>query len=212
MTETEIDTDAPQPKAKNSKSWPRHPDEWYVEPQASTAFLLARETFRGVSWDPCCGGGNIVRALLDAGLPAIGTDIRTRAPGSAWFKGERDFINGDPATFPRANNIIFNPPFFRGKGSEACIIQALGLPVEKVAAFLPMRFLFGERRAPRFWIGREPSRIWPVYPRPSCPPGDFLERGGEAKGGTDDFVWVVWDRGTSGGYSRFRWAPPEKAP
>lgn len=198
------------PVPKNAQKWPRHPDEWYVEPTSSTRFLLERERFVGRCWDPCCGGGNIVRTLLDAGIDAIGTDIRTRVPGASWFAGELDFRNGDPATFPLASNIVFNPPFFRGEGSEECIIQALGLSVQKVAAFLPMRFLFGERRAPRFWIGREPSRIWPVYPRPSCPPGDFLERGGEAKGGTDDFVWVVWDRGMSGGYSRFTWAPPKR--
>lgn len=197
-------------KEKKSHKWDRAADEWYVETVASVEFLIARERFRGLVYDPCAGRGTIPETFIAAGIDAIGTDLRTRKPGASWFRGELDFWHDLETPLPHASNIVMNPPFYRGKGLEAFIRRALKMPVYKVAVFVPVSFLFGEERAPRFYDDIPPSRVWPVYPRPSCPPGVYLEAGGKPMGGSSDFVWLVWDRGTVPGTTRVLWSKPER--
>lgn len=44
--------------------WARDDLDWYVEPEGATTALARVERFNGSILDPCCGGGNVVRALL----------------------------------------------------------------------------------------------------------------------------------------------------
>lgn len=177
--------------AKLAHKFARHPDDWYVEPGRCTEQLLTVERFVGPVLDPTCGQGNIVKALLAGGVMAVGSDLVRRVSGEAlWFVGELDFINGPPVA---ADNIVFNPPYFRAKGTEACIRRALAVARGKVCVFVDRRFVTGGRRARGLYADHPPTRIWEISPRPSCPTGDFLLAGGEAKGGTADFCWLVWD-------------------
>lgn len=180
-----------QPQAKDAKVWPRAVDDWYVEPRQVTRQLLHVEHFSGPICDPCCGQGHIVEACLEAGLQAWGLDLRRRVQ-SPWFLGESDFL-GPQSTLLGAADCIFNPPYYRAAGAEACIRRALELAPGKVAVFIDGRFLWGATRGAGFWHDHPPSRVWLVTPRPSCPPGQWLLKGGAAKGGTPDFAWAVWD-------------------
>lgn len=213
-------------KRIRAHKWVRHPQDWYVEPSRATGQLLAVESFSGTSYDPACGQGNIVNAFLFAGRPCYGTDIRDRVtPVSgttpAWFKGTYDFLAPlglDPTGNPRqdtpslagllddpfwplggtiVDNIVMNPPFFRGKGAEAFIRRALRIAQRKVAAFVETRFLGSEARAGGFYLEHPPTSIWMVTPRPSCPPGDYLAAGNKAEGGRQDCCWIVWDKTTN---------------
>lgn len=195
---------------RKSKVWEREPDEWYVEPAAAVEFLLQRERFFGPVYDPCCGGGTIPKTMLAHGIEAFGTDLRTRRPGAEWFRGELDFMLDYQTPVPDCREIVFNPPFFKGKGLEAFLRRALSMPVTKVAAFVPARFLWSEDRAKGLYAQEQPARIWPIYPRPSCPPGPYLDAGGKAEGGSPDFAWVVWDVGITRGQTRFCWRLPER--
>lgn len=198
------------PKEKKARLWEPHPDEWYVETPESVRFLMAREAFHGPVYDPACGGGNIVKTFLAAGVQAVGTDLRTRRPGAEWFAGELDFMMDYQTPLPDHREIVMNPPFFRGKGLEAFIRRALSGPALKVAVFVPASFIWSEGRAVGLYQDHAPSRIWPIYPRPSCPPGDYLDAGNDAKGGTSDFAWLVWDAG-AGASTRFAWTPKRRA-
>ncbi|MFG1247286.1 hypothetical protein [Xanthobacter flavus] len=178
--------------AKKAHVWARHPEQWYVEPGSVTRQLLTVERFAGPVLDPCCGQGNIVTTMIEHGVQARGMDLVRRVEqGTPWFIGESDFLAGPvAASFP---NLVFNPPFFRAKGAEAFIRHAIGQASAKVAAFVDIRFITGAERANGLFAEHTPHRIWIVTPRVSCPPGEYLAAGNEAKGGTADWCWLVYD-------------------
>lgn len=184
------------------------PDGWYVEPTSSTEFLLARERFVGPVWDPCCGQGNIVTTMRAAGVEAYGTDIKRRVDDPAepdWWGGVSDFLADRWSHEGSMQNVVMNPPYGRALLAEAFIRKALAMPIAKVAAFANSKFLFGSGRAAGLYAEHRPSRVYPISPRPSCPPGEFLRRGGKASGGVENFVWIVWDLTAPPGASAIRW-------
>lgn len=183
--------------AEGRTKWPPVKDDWFVEPPAATEFLLAREHFEGPIIDPCCGQGNIVEACRAHGLAAWGSDIKHR-PGTDWWMGIWDFryLRLGPGLPP---NIVSNPPYGRAKLTEHFIRHFWGQErLCKLAVFTNAKFLFSQRRAAGLFTEMPPARVWPVLPRPSCPPGTFLAAGGKADGGVENFVWMVWDRFASG--------------
>lgn len=175
---------------KIATGYDRADHEWYVEPTYCTTGLLSVEYFDGVTLDPACGQGNIVKTLREAGVNAFGSDIVRRVEAEPWFMAERDFLN-DALTIPIAN-IVCNPPFHRAKGTELFIRRALSIATRKVAIFTDVKFLAGQRRASGLFSDTPPDRIWIINPRPSCPPGEYLRNGGEAKNGQADWCWLVW--------------------
>ena len=194
---------------KKAHLWDRSDQDWYQEPADCTEALLAAERFRGMVWDPACGGGNIIKTVHASGRFACGTDLVYRGldRDDGLWRGERDFLKTPVEAFP-ADNIITNPPFEGGKGTEAFIRHALSAPrLAKLAIFTDVRFLFSKGRALGLYAELPPSRVWVLVPRPSCPPGRYLAEGGKATGGTADFCWLVWDRtapfyGTHLGYAQ----------
>jgi hypothetical protein len=193
-----------EPKARDAHIFERDPLDWYVEDQRVTRQLLSVEDFYGEIHDPCCGGGNIVKACLAAGLEATGTDVvRRMTDDPSWFLGELDFLTSSDAL--RIDNLIMNPPYFGGKGTEAFIRKGLAVARRKVAVFVDRRFVTGKGRAAGLYRDHPPAWIWEVTPRPSCPPGAYLAAGGKASGGTADFCWLVWDRECADGTSRHGW-------
>lgn len=177
-------------REKDAHVWNRDKLDWYVEEPRATTALLAAEEFHGSVLDPACGGGNIVRGCLAAGLAATGSDIMQRVPiDTPWFRGVSDFRF---ATLDPVDNIICNPPFFRAKGTEAFIRKALTVARRKVAMFVSLPFLAGSQRARGLFYEHRPLRAWMVTPRVSCPPGEYIEAGGKIGGGTEDWVWLIW--------------------
>ncbi|WP_420408660.1 hypothetical protein [Hoeflea sp.] len=189
---------------KAAHLWERDGLDWYVEPEVATAKLLSKERFVGPIHDPSCGGGNIVRACIEAGYDASGSDIVTRVdPEEPWFLGEYDFLT--TSEVPTFANVVMNPPFFRAKGAEAFIRKAISVTRGKVCAFVDVKFLAGTGRANGLFSEHKPTRIWIITPRVSCPPGEYLLRGGKASGGTADWCWIVWDMSTSSGSTELGW-------
>lgn len=189
-------------KQKNAHVWERPDLDWYVEPERCTAQLLQVERFVGHIHDPCCGQGNIVKTLIAHGYHASGSDLVDRAGSPGWFKGTSDFL-GPTAMW--TDNIVMNPPFFRGKGTEGFIRKALQVARGKVAVFTELRFLTSEGRADGLYRDHPPTRVWMVTPRPSCPPGEFLKTGGKATGGNPDFCWLVWSLTEAHAGTQFNW-------
>lgn len=189
---------------KKAHVWARDDLDWYVEPEAATEALLGVEAFIGATWDPACGGGNIIAAFDRLNRwPAAGTDIVKRVQGDPnWWCGEFDFLKAErpragipnlPFPERHATNIVTNPPFFKAAGAEAFIRKALSIADGKVAAFVDVKFLAGAKRANGLFAEHPPHRIWIITPRVSCPPGHVLASGGKAQGGTADWCWLVWD-------------------
>lgn len=202
--------------AEGRTQWPPVKDGWFVEPEAATTFLIQEEHFIGGAWDPACGQGNIVEAInrYAPGM-AVGTDLRDRTDtmdffrrrrASGWFLGTSDFMDESVKESLR-KNIVSNPPYGRAQLAEAFIRKAVALPgVEKVAMFLNSKFLFGAGRALGLYSELPPDRIYPVFPRPSCPPGQYLLDGGKAEGGVENFVWMIWCVAEPTGRTEFIWA------
>ena len=108
--------------------------EAYFTPAWVTHCLLDEIDFKGGVFDPCCGDGQIIKACLEAGHHADGSDIHYYG-----FKpGEADFL--EMKELPRdCINIITNPPYGeQGKLAEAFIEKAISLVCKSggMAAFL----------------------------------------------------------------------------
>lgn len=170
----------------------RDKNDWYVEECFCTRALLRAEHFLGMVLDPSCGQGNIVRECHAAGINAMGSDIIERVDHDLL----PHFKKSDFLVEPQAGvaNIICNPPFFRAKGTEAFIRRSLEVARSKVAIYADLKFLAGQDRARGLYREIAPDRVWVISPRPSCPPGWALLEGVEAKGGTSDWIWMVWDK------------------
>lgn len=169
--------------------------EWYVEPPSVSAALFRVEPFAGLIVDPACGVGTIIDEARRAGFIAQGSDIVTRRRSSTIFGGI-DFLRTTREGFAarhgsRHFNIVTNPPYFGGKGTEAFIKHARFLGAQKIAVFTEARFLFGTTRAKTLYEAMTPTKIYLLHPRPSCPPGTYLEDGHKAGGGTADFCWII---------------------
>jgi hypothetical protein len=179
---------------KLSHVWDRDEHDWYVEPQWVTERLLEQEEFAGEIHDPACGQGNIVKAVYASphNYTITCSDIVLR--GQGWVQAlarRRDFLK----TSVEHDNIISNPPFKlcdAPDGTHPFVDQCLKLARRKVALLLPARWLFGAKRSA--WLEQTPlQRIYFITPRPSMPPGAVLQAGEKPGGGTQDFVWLVWD-------------------
>lgn len=167
----------------------RHNDDWYVEPPWVVDQLLRAVTFTGSIHDPCCGGGNIPQRLEELGHRVIGSDIVDRGYGEIqnFFLDWREY-----------ENMIFNPPY---KIAEDFILHALELTTQKVAAIVNLKFLASQGRRDRLFLRHPPANVLICSRRPSMPPGGA---GIEAKGGTADYCWIVWDN-VAGGDTRVSW-------
>lgn len=191
-------------QVKKAHVWKRDDLDWYVEPERVTEQLCTVERFVGKILDPCCGRGNIPKALSRAGYVAYGTDLLRRDPGNDWwFLGADDFLSQNYAQ--RCPNCVMNPPFFKAKGLEAFIRKALHYFTGKICVFADVKFLAGATRANGLFSEFPPQRVWIITPRPSCPPGHILAGGGRASGGTADWCWMVWSHLEPMGETRLGW-------
>ena len=196
-------SDVTDRKEKRAHIYQRDDLDWYVEPDSVSTALFRVERFIGDIYDPACGCGNIVRSAIAAGYGAYGSDIKRRT-NESWFTTEIDFLTTQFASGSFVN-IVTNPPFYRGSGTEAFIRRALEFSAAKVCVFTSIKFLAGDRRANGLFADYPPSRVWILTPRPSCPPGEWIAAGNKAGGGTNDWCWITWDRLSPSKETRLGW-------
>ena len=179
------------PVEKKARLWERDPLDFYVEEPRASAALFRAERFVGKTLDPACGSGNIVESARAAGVESFGSDVVDRCGDALWFvRGLNgrcvDFLADTPDRrfMPWAvTNIVCNPPFFRGRGTEAFIRRALDVARGKVAIFAPLPFLAGDRRRKGLFAERPPHRVYVLAPRVSCPPGEWVAAAGRGWSG-----------------------------
>ena len=165
--------------------WTKDRLGFYIEPAWVPERLFAVEIFEGVVWDPAAGIGRIPDAAQRAGYRTIATDIVDR--GCPNFYGLVDFLQSDC----RVDNIVCNPPY---QDCRAFARQALKLATKKIAMILLGRRLNAAR-----WLRETPlARVYLLTPRPSMPPGHVILAGKKPGGGTQDFVWLIFEHGHAG--------------
>jgi hypothetical protein len=162
--------------------WEQDPHGFYIEPHWCSERLFQVEHFTGTMLDPCAGSGRIVTAARSAGYNRVyAGDIVRR---SFQLDFEIDFFRYTIAH----DNVVSNPPFDR---IQEIVEHALKIATRKVAMIIPCRRL----NAAGEWLSRTPLyRIHFLTPRPSMPPGHWIEAGGKVGGGVADYCWCVWLR------------------
>jgi hypothetical protein len=173
-------------------------DGFYVEPAWCSERLFEVETFAPMIFDPACGWGTILRSAKAAGYDVVGGDIvdrKQKKPSRDFLFTKKDFFR---VKNPREHqvkhlqsgrnvSIITNPPFDHVQ--EFCE-HALSL-VDKVAMIMLLRRLNAAH-----WLRKLPLKtIYLLTPRPSMPPGAWIAAGNKPGGGTQDFCWIVMQRG-----------------
>lgn len=204
----------------------RHPLDWYVDPQWCAGQLrLAMGGFefefeRDLAiWDPCCGMGNTLVHLQDAGQSLIGSDVVRNLQTENFEKRQgfelpefilRDFFEFDQA--PAPCSIVCNPPYSYQKGiAERFARHAIELASKHVCILMPSKWLAAQTRYSLF-TEFPPLAVLHLCQRPSMPPGDrIVAMGNRAfSGGMTDYCWIVWDvsEPTVPGATRTVWLPP----
>jgi hypothetical protein len=177
---------------------PRAGLDFYIEPKWVTDVLLTLPCFSGVYavYDPCAGSGNVLAAAADAGYSAFGSDLHADRGGDELvdFNSVTDEALAAYAPFGSLA-VVSNPPYGRGDVAQQFVTHFLGLNrASLVAAFVQSRFLHsGGRHA--FFTAHPPTCLAVLADRPSCPPGDaYLAGEIEAKGGSQDYCWLIYDK------------------
>ena len=173
----------------------RDPYDWYVEPGWCTDLLLNVMPIHGQIWDPACGCGTIVKRCRDRGLDVVGTDLVDRGHG---FEVSNFIDGGAPVSCLNISHVITNPPYYRGKGTQAFMERGLEIASHSVAVLAPIPFLASKGRF--LWFRNLPiSHVFVLSQRPSMPPGVLLESGTvSASGGKEDYIWIVATHGHVG--------------
>lgn len=187
-----------EPRKLEAHIWAREQHEHYVEPEWCSKRLFEVESFKGVTYDPCCGFGRIAENLLASGHQMMASDIVDRGY-PPYGHVPTDFLQ---CTTP-VENVVCNPPFdvFRRFAEHALTVASC-----KVA----MIWLVPRLNAARWLQGTPLARVYLLTPRPSMPPGHTITAGQKPGGGTQDFCWLVWDKAHDGA-PELRWLQREAA-
>jgi hypothetical protein len=190
-------------KPRCAHVWKPEETGHYVEPFWCSAQLFAVESFgvpHACVLDPACGWGRILLAAKAAGYTAIGSDIVDRLNRNGLETvafSTCDFLKTSPIR--SVWSVVCNPPFdhiqeFAERGLEVAIY--------KIALLVPLRRLPAAR-----WLRRLPlESIYLLTPRPSMPPGHWIEAGNVPSGGSQDFCWLVFRKQMQlGDTPRLRW-------
>ena len=202
--------DTSPPEMLKKRKWDRDPDDWYVEPEDCSVELLKYERFGAKHViDPSCGIGRIVRALLDAGYSAYGTDIVSRGPFCADIQDFMSPMWTPPVTgtFDLMTNGPFqeiNPKGYRWdkhdpEGTRKLYTdRVLDRMAHKAALLMPATFITSSGHRAKWLEGTPLARVYFIVPRPSMPPGAVILAGEKPGGGEEDFCWCIFERGHTG--------------
>lgn len=175
--------------------------DFYIEPEWCTAALLALPTFSLIDsvYDPCAGSGNVLKAAVALKFNVTGSDAVDRGRWPVCQFQDVGYRRLQQCFGQVGNHrvaIVSNPPYGGGDTAEEFIRHFVPMrSVEVVAVFVQTRFLHSGKRHALHTRDHRPSIVAHLSDRPSCPPGDALLAGEvEAKGGTQDYTWLIYDK------------------
>ena len=178
--------------ASNHTVAERQKHDYYATEPKAVELLLAEETFAPTIWECACGEGHISRVLEKTGHSVISTDIVYRGFG---YPASVDFLS-EKGEGCFAGDIITNPPY---KYALEFVEQAIHVirPYNKVAMFLKLTFLEGQKRK-SFFMNTPPKTIYVSSSRLLCAKNGEFEKMRDSGGSAVAYAWYVWEKGYSG--------------
>lgn len=174
--------------ASNHTEKERQTNDYYATDPKTIIPLFDNEYFAEDIWECACGEGHLSEEISKHDKIVYSTDIINR--GYKWFDGELDFLKLKEKW---KGDIITNPPY---KYAMEFVEKALELieTNRKVAMFLKIQFLEGQKRAELF--KKYPPKVVYVFSkRQSCAMnGDFDKYPSSAVA----YAWFVWEKGFKG--------------
>ena len=132
--------------------------DYYATDPRAVEMLLELEQFSPVIWEPACGEGHISKVLQAHGYEVISTDLIYRGFGDPepldFLKETLDDFEGD---------IITNPPYSMGLEFVQRALESVR-PGGKVAMFLKVQFLEGQKRGEFFKRTPPPKGLYKPFP------------------------------------------------
>ena len=178
----------------------REKDDFYPTPDWCVEALLWAVDFPGVTWEPACGDGAILRVFERAGLPVFGSDLIDRGCGVVGvdFLGIAPLRAVRPPDAEHPRNIVTNPPF---KHASDFAERALDIATGKVAMLVRFNWIAAKSRR-KLLTDPRCERVLILGRAKMLPPGV------EDKGHSPmvDFCWVVWDQEKTDGPVRLEYA------
>jgi hypothetical protein len=170
-----------------SKTAVREKNDYYATDPRAMEDLLQQETFHPDIWEPACGEGNLSEVLKKHGYNVYSTDIIDRGYQSDIL----DFLKTDKKW---NGDIITNPPF---KYTTEFVLQGLNAlqNSRKLALFLKLGFLSGQRRYKEVYSKFPPYRVYVFTGRRACSKGNDPEG---YKNPALDYCWMIWEKGKIG--------------
>ena len=169
----------------------RETNDYYATDPDTINALLAVEEFDIKIWEPACGEGHLSKRLTDLGKEVTSTDLIDRGFGIP----NSDFLSDKWEV--GVADIITNPPY---KYAQEFVEQAIKLTKNKVAMFLKLTFLEGQKRKKMF-DKYPPQTVYVFSRRQKCAiNGDFEHTGSSAAA----YAWFIWVRGYKG-ITQIKW-------
>ena len=168
--------------ASNHTQEEREVNDYYATDPATIDDLMKVETFSKYIWECASGGGHLVKALKKYGKWVFSTDLIDRGAQERLI----DFLKTD---IKFNGDIITNPPY---KYVDEFILKALSVIPKrhKVAFFLKLTTLEGQKRYNKIYKKTPPKRIYVYSKRRMCAKNGIF-KGTSAVA----YAWFIWVKG-----------------
>jgi hypothetical protein len=164
--------------ASNHSEHDREINDYYATEPNTINALFKVENFEGNIWECACGEGHLSNRMIELGKEVISTDLIYRGYGITGI----DFLK---QTKSHGNNIVTNPPY---KYAQEFVEKAIELSTNKIAMFLKLTFLEGQKRRKMF-DKYPPKYVYVFSQRKKCAlNGKFEDTGSSAAA----YAWFVW--------------------
>lgn len=178
--------------ASNHTTEQRQEDDYYATDPIAIHKLCEVENFSKTILEPACGGGHMVKALLEKGYEVIPMDIVDRGCENVIIQDFFSFTPQEDCQF----DIITNPPYKFAKEFVEHAIEILPNN-HKLAMFLKLTFLESKSRKEMF-KKYPPKKIWVSSERIQCAKNGDFEKYSKGVGTAVAYAWYIWEKGYDG--------------
>lgn len=171
--------------SSHSTSTRQEHDYYATSPEAIDALHTIMPLKNLEIWEPACGGGHLSKRMEDFEAVVTSTDLYDRGYGDSGI----DFFSTETLLAPV---IVTNPPY---KYATEFLEHAIELGADKVAMFLKLTFLEGQKRRKLF--ERYPPKTVAVFSKRvqvaiNGDPEMFK------KSSAACYAWFIWEKGYQG--------------